>query len=499
MYIAYVTALFYICIAILFQMGYTCFVSGKSQHFVSQRDEGDFVYCRKCGAKLEPNEKFCPFCGQPMEDSEQSNQASSINQDRNSGKQPQHSESAPAPAKKSLNMGLIAGIAVAAVVVLAVILVLVFRPGGNDSPGGTVESPGITASDAPSLEPTQEPTEPSESVTEPPTGDFSGLYIGTWAAEGCTVGDEENGWQALYLSDVGENTLTFYLESTQAAPSSRTASTYPITVTMDGDKASFAVNDSWGNSGTGELIISDGVIHVTVDITAPDPNSMWDVSMDADFFPDTFEVATDNGPVALSKPLYYGGATLFALDDSLKALGINVFYDDGMGATVAMTKSHALYLISLDGYSTDIFVDGQYIDTSGERIDPDVNGQYYWCDYNGTSFAIVDTGNGVYIDTLSLFGLEIDLEWESQTWAISGTIDEADRVSDELAESLLGFTFDVASKRVQDAGYTFATAGGSGAYWGGSKVWYIPVETAQGIDFVSVLYDGEFYSMNGVS
>lgn len=112
------------------------------------------------------------------------------------------------------------------------------------------------------------------------------LVSGTWVSDGDTLYDDTDGHKLFDLKSVKGNTLTFTLESVGAAPYYRIASTYPITVTLVNGKATFPVNDSWGNSGTGVITVKgDYCIHITVDITSSDPNALWDIAMDSDFYP----------------------------------------------------------------------------------------------------------------------------------------------------------------------------------------------------------------------
>ena len=112
------------------------------------------------------------------------------------------------------------------------------------------------------------------------------LEPGTWVSDGDTLYDDTDGHKLFDLKSVNGNTLTFTLESAGSAPHYRIASTYPITVTLVNGKATFPVNDSWGNSGTGVITVKgDYCIHITVDITSSDPNALWDIAMDSDFYP----------------------------------------------------------------------------------------------------------------------------------------------------------------------------------------------------------------------
>ena len=202
------------------------------------------MYCEKCGAKLEPNERFCPYCGEVVENAPQ---APSTPPPSPSPAPQSPPADPPAPdfnKKPGDKKPIIIGIAAAAVL-LAVILAAVFLLGGKDKPDNAAVSPAPGQSLDPSAEPagtgsaspsqplgTQDPSagpseapsadasQPVESATPSAApASLSGLYIGTWAAEGCTVGDEENGWQALYLESVNGNTLTFALEKISAAMS----------------------------------------------------------------------------------------------------------------------------------------------------------------------------------------------------------------------------------------------------------------------------------------
>lgn len=248
------------------------------------------MYCEKCGAELEPNERFCPFCGHVVETNPE---PSSPPPPPPAPQSPPADPPVPDPGKRpGSKKPVIVGAAVAAIV-LAAILAAVFLPGGRDKPGNAAVSPAPNQSAAPSGEPSgaggmPSSAEPSEIAT--PTAApvaLADLPIGAWAAEGCTVGDEENGWTALYLTSVNGNTLTFTLEKISAAMSfNRIATTDPITVKLENGRGTFLVeNDGWFNSGTGIITVNGDAIHVSVGITTFDPMANWDLGMDADFYP----------------------------------------------------------------------------------------------------------------------------------------------------------------------------------------------------------------------
>ena len=192
----------------------------------------------------------------------------------------------------------------------------------NSQPTGPSEAPGGSS----------EPVENNSGTT-----DLSNLYIGAWIAEGQSEGDEQNGWTALYLNSATGNSVTFSLEKIQSAPASRMASTYPITVTLESGKGTFPVSDSWGNSGTGEITVKDGVIYVKVSITNPDPMSMWDISMDTDFYPEVAPV----GSAGTTAPMTGFGTTEEEITQEFK----NQSYQHGASFSV----SDMMFLIGADG------------------------------------------------------------------------------------------------------------------------------------------------------
>ena len=263
------------------------------------------MFCRKCGAKLNPEERFCPFCGQPVSEPVQaSDQASPPPNQPHAPSQENRRDNPSTPPKMPKKKPLIIAV-VSVVAVLAVAGTIAFflshrnPPDTAGQPSASQPAPSNSLPTAPSehisesVQPEPSPSNtstafdtPSESasISTAPTS-LSNLYIGTWAASGDTVGDETNGWQALYLESINGNSLTFSLESVQASPASCIASTYPITVTITNNSGTFPVNDSWGNSGTGTITISNNTIHIRVEITNPDPSAMWDVGMDTDFSP----------------------------------------------------------------------------------------------------------------------------------------------------------------------------------------------------------------------
>lgn len=298
--------------------------------------------CKACGAAITPDDLFCMNCGaklpgqsedmppkQPVEEPRWKNMA-------NAGQTP-GTASAFMKFKRPL---LIAGAAVLLLVIIAVAYLLGHR-GSSASSANTDTTPEIPAiiqdagdgdslpvdtdegstdidstedanrvtntddannpentdntgntsaddqQDSQAANPPEAPGVSSEPVENTGgTTDLSDLYIGAWIAEGQSEGDEQNGWTALYLNSAADNSMTFSLEKIQSAPASRMASTDPITVTLEDGKGTFPVSDSWGNSGTGEITVRDGVIHVKVSITDPDPMSLWDISMDTDLYPE---------------------------------------------------------------------------------------------------------------------------------------------------------------------------------------------------------------------
>lgn len=471
------------------------------------------MYCTKCGKKLEPDERFCPFCGQAVDDTPEQ-PASPAPAPSPEPKSPPSQPLISDPGKKPMDKKLIVVVAAIAVAVLAIIAAAIFLLGGKEKPGDTMvsPSPGLSFDPSeepaesalpsetletaePSLDPASEPSDgvpPSQSLeTEEPTQNsvsLSGLHIGEWAAEGCTIGDETNGWMALYIESINGNAVTFSLEKVQSGPSNRIATTYPITVTIENGQGSFPVNDSWGNSGTGVITVKGDVIHVTVDITSPDMTAMWDIMMDADFYPGNSSSGQQNHPVQVTvkangsilslsqAPYLDSGQVMVPIEPVFQAVGIAVFEDEGM--TVALTESHAVTLTDMGGeYILNIDTMG----TDWERSEP------------------VNYSNGclyVPLDTLNVFGLQFDWDSSEKIATIQGTIATADRTSTEKVKALKGFGKDEAGQRVQNAGYTFAAAGAECGYWGGSKYWKIPVVTERGTDYIIVVYNGTSYDMS---
>ena len=349
------------------------------------------MFCRKCGAKLAPEERFCPFCGQPVsEPAQASDQASPPPNQPHAPSQENRQDKPSAPPKMQKKKPLIIAV-VSIVAVLAVAGTIAFflshrNPSDTaGQPSASQPTPSNSLSTAPSehisesIQPEPSPSNtstasdtPSESapISTAPAS-LSNLYIGTWAAAGDTVGDEANGWQALYLESVNGNSLTFSLESVQASPASRIASTYPITVTITNNSETFPVNDSWGNSGTGTITISNNAIHIRVEITNPDPAAMWDIGMDTEFFPanrsstpaptsQEISVRVAGQTLSLSHVPYEDGDNVMVLMEQVfEAAGINVFQDGN--SWLAMTNSHVLELnSSMPEEYFDISVNGIY-------------------------------------------------------------------------------------------------------------------------------------------
>lgn len=473
------------------------------------------MYCEKCGAKLEPNERFCPYCGEVVENA---SQAPSTPPPPPSPAPQSPPADPPAPdfnKKPGDKKPIIIGIAAAAVL-LAVILAAVFLLGGKDKPDNAAVSPAPGQSLDPSAEPagtgsaspsqplgTQDPSagpseapsadasQPVESATPSAApASLSGLYIGTWAAEGCTVGDEENGWQALYLESVNGNTLTFALEKISAAMSfNRIARAEPITVTLENGKGTFLVeNDGWFNSGRGVITVKGDAIHVTVDITDPDPNAMWDLTMDADFYPASstsnqqgqpaqITVMVNGSALPLSQTPYLDNRqVMIPIEPVFEAIGIAVFED--MGSIVGLTESHAIMLTDMGGdYIFDL--DGSEVSWDNPELVGYMDGCYF-----------------LPLDTLDVFGLQTSWDSAGKVASVQGTIASADRVSAQKIAALKQFDMDVAAQRVQNAGYSFAPAGADCGYWGGCKYWAIPVTTADGIQDAVTTYDGTYYELN---
>lgn len=471
------------------------------------------MYCTKCGAKLEPNERFCPFCGEVVDDSpEQPPAPPPAPSPEPQSPLPQPPIPDPDPDKRPIDKKLIAVAAVAAVAVLAIIAAAIFLLGGKGKPDDTAVSPSPGLSVDPSGEPTESslPSEPSDTeepsldpasepsdgvppsqpseTSEPPQNSvsLSDLYIGAWAAEGCTIDDYTNGWMALYVESTNGNVMTFTLEKVQSGPANRIAITYPITVTISDGKGTFPVNDSWGNSGTGTITVKGNAIHVTVDITSPDMTAMWDIMMDEDFYPANassgqqnqatqITVKVNGSALSLSQaPYLNGGQVIIPMEPVFKAMGIAVFEDDGM--TVALTESHAVTLTDMEGYILDVA--GMGTDWGRSDLVRYSNGCLY-----------------VPLNTLNVFGLQTSWDSAGKVAAIQGTIATSDRTSAQKVEALKGFDMDEAGQRVQNAGYTFAAAGAERGYGGGNKYWAIPVQTANGIQYAIVSYDGASYQM----
>ena len=84
------------------------------------------MYCSKCGTYMNDDDKFCPNCGTGAD-----------------GQAPAAVVSGPkpvsAPRKKLSNKALIGILAVAAAVVIAVVLILIFTLGGSNSPEGVLK------------------------------------------------------------------------------------------------------------------------------------------------------------------------------------------------------------------------------------------------------------------------------------------------------------------------------------------------------------------------
>lgn len=448
------------------------------------------MYCTKCGAKLEPNEHFCPFCGQVVETGhEPSPPPPPPSAPQSQLADPPTPDSGKRPGSKK---PVIVGAAVAAIV-LAAILAAVILPGGRDKPGNAAVSPAPNQSAAPSGEPTgagsmPPSAEPSEIAT--PTAApvaLADLPMGAWAAEGCIINDETNGWQAFYLESVNGNTLTFTLESVSGAMSfNRIARTDSITVTLENGKGTFLVeNDGWFNSGTGVITVNGGAIHVSVGITTFDPMANWDLGMDADFYPvqsnsgqpDKITVMTDTGALSLSQAPYLdNGQVMIPIEPVFEAVGIAVFED--LGSMVGLTESHAIMLTDMGGdYIFD--VDGSKISWDRPVLVGYIDGCYF-----------------LPLDTLDVFGLQTSWDSAGKVATIQGTIDASDRVSAQKISALKQFDMDVAAQRVQNAGYSFAPSGADCGYWGGCKYWSIPVTTADGIQDAVTTYDGKYYEMD---
>lgn len=474
------------------------------------------MYCEKCGAKLEPNERFCPYCGEVVENALEPSSAPPPPPSPAPRSLP---ADPPAPNlnKKPGNKKAIVIGAAAAAVLLAVILAAVFLLGGKDEPNDAASSPAPGQSLDPSAGPadtgsaspsqplgTQDPSAgPSaDAPASRPAGtaapsaapaSLPSLYIGTWAAEGCTVGDEENGWQAFYLGSVNGNTLTFTLEKVSAAMSfNRIARTDPITVTLENGKGTFQVkNDGWGNSGAGEVALNGDAIHLTVNITVPDPMAMWDLAMDVDFYPASStsnqqgqtaqptQITVMAGGSALSLPqvpYLDNGQVMIPVEPVFGAVGIAVFED--LDSMVGLTESHAIMLTDMGGdYIFD--VDGSEISWDRPVLVGYIDGCYF-----------------LPLDTLDVFGLQTSWDPAGKVAAIQGTIASADRVSAQKIAALKRFDMDEAAQRVQNAGYSFAPAGSDWGYWGGRKYWTIPVTTADGIQDAVTTYDGTYYELN---
>ena len=228
------------------------------------------MICPVCGAEISSDDLFCTNCGSRLSD---------------------HSQHPVAPGRPKLKKPLLIA-CVGILLVTAVIGGYLWWNRGEgavsaDDDTGHNKSSIISPETKNPLPTNIDSADRQTPGDEAPTEEIAldQLYIGTWVPAGQTVGDEQNGWQALYLESVNENTLTFSLESVQPSPSSRIATTYPVTVTITDGEGTFPVNDSWGNSGTGTISLSDGAIHVEVSITTADPSAMWDIGMNTDFIP----------------------------------------------------------------------------------------------------------------------------------------------------------------------------------------------------------------------
>lgn len=475
------------------------------------------MYCTKCGAKLEPNERFCPFCGQTVDDTPEQ-PASPVPTPPSVPKAPSPQPSTPDPGKGPLNKKLVI-VAIVVAILLVAIVAAIFLLGGKEKPDDVAANPSPGRSFGPSEGPTENvlssqpveteelPANPSVDPSGEPSEDVSSsqsletmipttapaslpdLYIGTWMADGRVMDDELNGWQALDVQSVNGNTLTFALESVSAAPFNRIASTYPITVTVEDGKGTFPVNDSWGNSGTGVITVKSNVIHVTVDITSPDMTAMWDIMMDADFYPGDVPSGQQSQPAQIAvmvggselslpqAPYLKNGQVMIPMESVFTAVGIAVFQDGD--ATVGLTESHAIMLDKKDEDYFELNVDVMGVDWDRSALVHFSNGYHY-----------------VPLDMLDVFGLQTDWDAPGKEITIQGTIAASDRTSTEKIEALKRFDKDEAGRRVQDAGYTFAPAGAYWGYWGGGKYWKIPVVTERGTDYSIVFYDGTSYQMN---
>lgn len=384
----------------------------------------------------------------------------------------------PVTRKKRKKLPIALGCSAAVLLIAAGIFLI---PKGSSEPASNHDSQGIDGVSTPELPSTDtdlpdtdDTTTPEPDQTTTPQS-YADLYIGTWAAEGDTVGDETNGWKALYLTAAGEDTLTFSLESVQAAPAGYLATTYPITVTLTNGTAGFSVNDSWGNSGTGEITVKDGMIHVCVEITNPDPTAMWDISMNEVFSPDLIKVTVAGNVLNLSyRPYLSGSYVMLPIQEVFEAVGIAYIKDGNM--TAGLTQRNTLLLEWYGDDTPDVYFNGVYTE--------------------GIPFEKTD--GAVFIPDITLsevFGLPVSWDAGSKTLSVSRTVSETDQISMDTAEALAAFTADDAAARVQQAGYTLGDAGNTCNYAKGQKTWFIAVYYADQICYVSVTFDGEAYTL----
>lgn len=305
------------------------------------------MFCKNCGTQLKPGEHFCPFCGQKADSQPVQDSASKQN--------------APPALKLPQKKTIITTVCIIAVLVVAcAVAILLTHRNTSDAEGKPLSNNSLTIGDLPEAASSSGIPEESTVVPDAPAS-LSGLYIGTWVAVGDILGDETNGWKVLYLKNVDGDTITFSLESVQASPDSRVATTYPVTVTISDNTGTFPVSDSWGNSGTGIITLGNGTIHIEVNITSYDQSSMWNIGMNADFVPDQPNSDTTASP-AISLTPENSGSDDVSLSD-LSDLYIGDWEGESCIIGDAINGWQALYIRDVD-------IEGQAITVSLEKIYP---------------------------------------------------------------------------------------------------------------------------------
>lgn len=320
----------------------------------SGSSESQFAECPRCGKPFGEGNAFCIFCGTPVAASRdmtgkdfQVPEARACLQNKSGEKVPK--------VRKDRTVAMAVGCTILLIALLVGWNWIQNGKGQESSANPVEEQNSAEISD-------NTPDDSEEKVPANAASLLSEIPAGIWTPAGEQPDDWENGWHALHIVSIDEEKLTFFLEKVSSAPSSRIATTEAITVSFADGKAKFFVEDSWNNTGSGTIqLVDKETIHISVAITDPASDAMWDVEMDADFsFCQSASQSSDNenlGEIADSENYqeymsYVSDTAGFFSQKTVETIcRYNAQFDNACGSIVGV-----ITVLSLHGENMEDFV-----------------------------------------------------------------------------------------------------------------------------------------------